>query len=171
MGFEPLINQRLLPPTFPRYTVIHSRDAAVHYLETLLQRLRVTTTVLKTATVQEVLVSTVETLKAPRKNASENWCLLKSSEANNCLTLLTNYPPTKLEGYSFGWVCPDVRLSIHTFCLSETISQSLLVRFDSFLVQMISTMDSGYPISLVKIDHRLSYYPCFGIGNYKAKPI
>ena len=71
MGFEPLINQRLLPPTFPRYTVIHSRDAAVHYLETLLQRLRVTTTVLKTATVQEVLVSTVETLKAPRKNASE----------------------------------------------------------------------------------------------------
>ena len=29
------------------------------------------------------------TLKAPRKNASEKWCLLKSSAANNCLTLLT----------------------------------------------------------------------------------
>ena len=37
-------------------------------------------------------------------------------------------------------------------CLSVTISQYLLVRFDSFLVQMISTMDSRYPISLVKID-------------------
>ena len=30
-------------------------------------------------------------LKAPRKNASEKWCLLKSSAANNCLTLLTNW--------------------------------------------------------------------------------
>ena len=42
--------------------------------------------------------------------------------------------------------------SVHTFCLSRTISQYLLVRFDSFLVQMISTMVSRYPISLVKID-------------------
>ena len=30
------------------------------------------------------------TLKAPRKNASEKWRLLKSSAANSCLTLLTN---------------------------------------------------------------------------------
>ena len=30
------------------------------------------------------------TLEAPRKNASEKWCLLKLSAANNCLTLLTN---------------------------------------------------------------------------------
>ena len=41
--------------------------------------------------------------------------------------------------------------SVHTFCLSGTISQYLLVRFNSFVVQMISTMDSQYPISLVKI--------------------
>ena len=40
------------------------------------------------------------------------------------------------------------RPSVHTFCPSGTISQYLLVRFD----QMISIMDSGYPISLVKID-------------------
>ena len=69
------------------------------------------------------------------------------------------YPPTKSEGYSFGVVRASVRLSVHsvrpsvhTFCLSGTISQYLLVRFDSFLVQMISTMDSRYPISLVKIN-------------------
>ena len=31
-----------------------------------------------------------EELKAPRKNASEKWRPLKSSAANNCLTLLTN---------------------------------------------------------------------------------
>ena len=52
-------------------------------------------------------------------------------------------------------VCPSVnsvRPSDHTFCLSGTTSQYLLVKFDSFLVQMISTMDSRYHISLVKID-------------------
>ena len=65
------------------------------------------------------------------------------------------YPPTKSEGYSFGVVRPSVhsvRSSVSTFCLSGTISQYILVRFDSFLVQKISTMDSRYPISLVKID-------------------
>ena len=46
----------------------------------------------------------------------------------------------------------SVHPSVHTSCLSGTISQYLLVRFDSFLVQMISTRDSRYPISLVKID-------------------
>ena len=75
------------------------------------------------------------------------------------------YPPKKSEGYSFG----VVRLSIlsvgpsaHTFCLSGTIFQYLLVRLDSFLVQMISTMGSCYPISLVIIDPlTLEYLPLF----------
>ena len=72
------------------------------------------------------------------------------------------YPPTKSEGYSFGVVRASVRPSVrpfrpsipsvHTFCLAGTISQYLLVRFDSFLVQIISIIDSRYPISLVKID-------------------
>ena len=39
-------------------------------------------------------------------------------------------------------VCPSVRPSIPSVRPSGTISQYLLVRFDSFLVQMISTMDS-----------------------------
>lgn len=40
MGFEPLVNQRLLPPTFPRYTKIKSRIEAVNYLESLIHRLK-----------------------------------------------------------------------------------------------------------------------------------
>ena len=54
------------------------------------------------------------------------------------LVILNIYPPTKSEGYSFCVVRPSVR----TFCMSGTISQYLLVRLNSFLVQMISTMDS-----------------------------
>ena len=60
-------------------------------------------------------------------------------------------------------LCP----SVHTFCLSGTISQYLLVRFDSFLVQMISTMDSQFPISVVKIDPlTLELLPLFKYRQY-----
>ncbi|XP_027198718.2 N-alpha-acetyltransferase 35 [Dermatophagoides pteronyssinus] len=40
IGFEPLINQRLLAPSFPRYTKIKSRNETVEYLRKLLQRIR-----------------------------------------------------------------------------------------------------------------------------------
>ena len=82
--------------------------------------------------------------------------------------------------YSFAFFIPrrsrwDIVLASSIrphFCLSGTISQYLLVRFDSFLVQMISTMDSRYPLSLVKIDPlTLELLPLFSICNYMAKPI
>ena len=66
--------------------------------------------------------------------------------------IMSCYPPAKWEGYNFGCIRPPVRPSVRTFCLSRTISQYLLVRFNWFLVQMISTMNSRYPISLVKKD-------------------
>ncbi|XP_050670988.1 N-alpha-acetyltransferase 35, NatC auxiliary subunit isoform X2 [Leptidea sinapis] len=40
MGFEPMINQRLLPPTFPRYTKIKPRSEALLYFDELVTRLR-----------------------------------------------------------------------------------------------------------------------------------
>ncbi|XP_026319501.1 N-alpha-acetyltransferase 35, NatC auxiliary subunit isoform X2 [Hyposmocoma kahamanoa] len=40
MGFEPMINQRLLPPTFPRYTRIKPRAEALLYFDELVARLR-----------------------------------------------------------------------------------------------------------------------------------
>ena len=72
------------------------------------------------------------------------------------MLFLSCYPPMKSEGYSFGVVRASVRPSIPSVRPSVRpsgfISQYLFIRFDSFLVQMISTIDSRYPISLVKID-------------------
>ena len=39
VGFEPFANQRLLPPTFPRYTEIKARASAISYLQSLVERL------------------------------------------------------------------------------------------------------------------------------------
>uniref|UniRef100_A0A8C4PX25 N-alpha-acetyltransferase 35, NatC auxiliary subunit n=1 Tax=Eptatretus burgeri TaxID=7764 RepID=A0A8C4PX25_EPTBU len=39
MGFEPLVNQRLLPPTFPRYAKIISRKDTMEYLRSLVERI------------------------------------------------------------------------------------------------------------------------------------
>ncbi|XP_008554508.1 N-alpha-acetyltransferase 35, NatC auxiliary subunit [Microplitis demolitor] len=40
MGFDPMVNQRLLPPTFPRYTKIKPRTEALEYMEELINRLK-----------------------------------------------------------------------------------------------------------------------------------
>lgn len=46
IGFDPLVNQRLLPPTFPRYTHIKSPAEAYKRLDELLIRLRQVTKIL-----------------------------------------------------------------------------------------------------------------------------
>nr|XP_036879422.1 N-alpha-acetyltransferase 35, NatC auxiliary subunit isoform X2 [Manis javanica] len=40
MGFEPLVNQRLLPPTFPRYAKIIKREEMVNYFTRLIERIK-----------------------------------------------------------------------------------------------------------------------------------
>lgn len=40
MGFEPQVNQRLLPPTFPRYTHLRSRMEAMNYFLQLMERIK-----------------------------------------------------------------------------------------------------------------------------------
>ena len=90
-----------------------------------------------------------------------------------CCGILPYYSLTKSEGYSFCVVRASIlpfRPSVHTFCLSRTISRYLLVRFDSFLVQIMSTIDSRYPISLVKIDSpTLELLPLFWYRQLKGK--
>lgn len=58
MGFEPLVNQRLLPPTFPRYTVIKSREECVSYMETLLTQLHILPQITDMLSLHTILVST-----------------------------------------------------------------------------------------------------------------
>lgn len=58
MGFEPLVNQRLLPPTFPRYTRLRTRKEAMHYLEEMVARLRHITKITHCTTFHSALVGT-----------------------------------------------------------------------------------------------------------------
>lgn len=43
MGFDPMINQRQLPPTFPRYAKIKPRIEALEYLDELINRFKAVT--------------------------------------------------------------------------------------------------------------------------------
>ncbi|KAK9751818.1 Mak10 subunit, NatC N(alpha)-terminal acetyltransferase [Popillia japonica] len=40
MGFQPFVNQRLLPPTFPRYTKIKPRKEALLYFEDMIEKFK-----------------------------------------------------------------------------------------------------------------------------------
>jgi N-alpha-acetyltransferase 35, NatC auxiliary subunit len=55
MGFSPMVNQRLLPPTFPRYTKIRDRLSSINYLEELVQRVKLACKVLHCTTYHSAL--------------------------------------------------------------------------------------------------------------------
>lgn len=56
MGFEPLVNQRLLPPTFPRYTRIKPRSEALQYFNDLILKLKEAMKVTSISSFHSVLV-------------------------------------------------------------------------------------------------------------------
>ncbi|XP_067087341.1 N-alpha-acetyltransferase 35, NatC auxiliary subunit isoform X2 [Osmerus mordax] len=55
MGFEPLVNQRLLPPTFPRYAKIIKRESMVGYFGKLIDRIRNVCEVISTTNLHGIL--------------------------------------------------------------------------------------------------------------------
>lgn len=55
MGFEPLVNQRLLPPTFPRYTKIRSRAETHLYLDTMISHMLHTCSVTELHNIHELI--------------------------------------------------------------------------------------------------------------------
>lgn len=56
MGFEPLVNQRLLPPTFPRYAKIIKREEMVNYFTKLIERIKTVCDVINTSNLHSILV-------------------------------------------------------------------------------------------------------------------
>lgn len=56
MGFDPMINQRLLPPTFPRYTKIKPRIEALEYLDDLINRFKTVTRIINYTSFHGALV-------------------------------------------------------------------------------------------------------------------
>lgn len=57
MGFEPLVNQRLLPPTFPRYAKIIKREDMVAYFSKLIERIKTVCDVINTTNLHGILVN------------------------------------------------------------------------------------------------------------------
>ncbi len=57
MGFEPLVNQRLLPPTIPRYAKIRCRDETMEYLLGLVDRLKAVCGITELTNLHVALVS------------------------------------------------------------------------------------------------------------------
>lgn len=57
MGFEPLVNQRLLPPTFPRYAKIIKREEMVSYFSKLIDRIKTVCEVVNLTNLHCILVS------------------------------------------------------------------------------------------------------------------
>uniref|UniRef100_A0AAR2IP77 N-alpha-acetyltransferase 35, NatC auxiliary subunit n=1 Tax=Pygocentrus nattereri TaxID=42514 RepID=A0AAR2IP77_PYGNA len=55
MGFEPLVNQRLLPPTFPRYAKIIKREEMVNYFSKLIERIKTVCEVINTTNLHSIL--------------------------------------------------------------------------------------------------------------------
>lgn len=56
MGFSPTVNQRILPPTFPRYTKIKARDVSITFLEELVRRTKQACKVIHCANYHSALV-------------------------------------------------------------------------------------------------------------------
>jgi len=72
-GFDPLVNQRLLPPTFPRYTKVKSRVDALDYLEELLVRLKVASRITAVPSFHSALVSYLITLGSTTTLPVAKW--------------------------------------------------------------------------------------------------
>ena len=92
LGFEPLANQRLLPPTFPRYTEIVSREKTVEYVDQLLSRLSVITSIVH-------ITSFHSCLQFFQSFSSRSPCVLSRSLLQLLYTPL-HYPASPRPGVS-----------------------------------------------------------------------
>lgn len=81
MGFEPLVNQRLLPPTFPRYAKIIKREDMVAYFRKLIERIKAVCEVISITNLHGILVNTPFHISEPVNIESENSLFGTESKA------------------------------------------------------------------------------------------
>lgn len=88
MGFSPFVNQRTLPPTFPRHTKIKSRPDAVQYFERLIDRFKRIQDANKCATFRELF------FYCNRLSADDGFhsCICSRSILNVTNSFQPNYP-------------------------------------------------------------------------------
>ncbi|KAJ8981491.1 hypothetical protein NQ317_007017 [Molorchus minor] len=105
LGFEPSINQRLLPPTFPRYTKIKSRSEALIYFIEMVERFKIVCKIQTIVSLHQALDFFIEFSKS-------SPCILSRS----ALQLL--YPGTNpsnlkdiLRDAVKSFICPPALLS------------------------------------------------------------
>ncbi|CAH1153769.1 unnamed protein product [Phaedon cochleariae] len=105
LGFEPSINQRLLPPTFPRYTKIKSRSEAISYFIEMTERFKIVSKIQMISSLHQALDFFIEFSKS-------SPCILSRS----ALQLL--YPGTNplnskeiLKEAVKAFICPPALLS------------------------------------------------------------
>lgn len=80
LGFEPLINQRLLPPTFPRYTKIKPRNESLMYFEDVVNRLKFLNKIQTIASLHQALVTNYTLFKT---HFYSNTNILRTSLLNS----------------------------------------------------------------------------------------
>lgn len=98
LGFDPLVNQRLLPPTFPRYTRIKSRAEAYEYIDELLSRLKQACKVTTCTSFHTALDMFIELSRSNPCIVSRSvmqilympQCNRSSSGTNGCIEALTD---------------------------------------------------------------------------------
>lgn len=74
MGFEPLVNQRLLPPTFPRYAKIIKREEMVNYFSKLIDRIKTVCEVVNLSNLHCILVSMSFSYLLPEIRSEDVTC-------------------------------------------------------------------------------------------------
>ncbi|XP_071481155.1 N-alpha-acetyltransferase 35, NatC auxiliary subunit-like [Diadema antillarum] len=130
MGFEPLVNQRLLPPTFPRYAKIISRQDAITYFEGLVSRLRTVCEVTSVTSFHSIVDFFAEFSKHCPCVLSRSVLQQTFLPYNNKKVFGVELVQEALRDAMRGFVCPPVlaqRSPIYNNAQAKELADSLLL--------------------------------------------
>lgn len=113
MGFEPLINQRILPGGFPRNPAILTRPATLDYLKNLIIRLKECISIFSSSFTQNSLNKSLDSIERFSKYFRPTSCVVSRS------FLQVLYLPNR----SVNLLKDEVTQSIYSFC--DPLNQSL----------------------------------------------